>query len=210
MQAVERPQKDEDGHIFSPKIREQQEEVNTLYSQVPELANKGKAEYEKVFAAGHAQWEAGGTQTALECFGAAYVMARELSYRLGEAIALERAALCYRALAEHSRALTMFAGAVRLYGAEVDGAGVVSALSNLGQTHADLGDLVEASKALEQSRLAASRLGDGRLELGVLVKGAMVELRRGRPAEALRLLGQALGFACLLYTSPSPRDAHES
>ncbi|KAL1529971.1 hypothetical protein AB1Y20_000898 [Prymnesium parvum] len=183
-----------DGHTFSPALRDQQREVNALYEQVPELAERGREEFRKLFEAGHAQWDSGSTQTALESFGAAYVMARELNYRLGEGMAVERAALCYRVLGEHTRALTMLQGAVRLFEAQADTAAMASALINLAQTHAELGQLPEAARAFEQSRRAASRLYDVPLEIAALVKGAMVELRRESASDAVRLLGQALGL----------------
>ena len=39
---------DEDGHFFSPKLREQQAELNAMYASLPELAAQGQAEYEKL------------------------------------------------------------------------------------------------------------------------------------------------------------------
>ena len=55
-----------DGHTFSPMLREQQREVDSMYSEVPALAAKGKDEFERLFAAGHERWEAGEKHPALE------------------------------------------------------------------------------------------------------------------------------------------------
>lgn len=188
----------QDGHTFSPRIREQSREVERLYSQVPELAAKGKAAFDDLFAVGHGHWQDGSTQMSRECFCAAYVMARELNYRLGEAMSLERAALCYLRLKEPNRALSMLSGAIRLYEGEHVNVGVASALSNIGQAHVDLCQLDEARDAFHQSRMRARREYDCEVELGSCVKGAMLELREGHAAEAVELLGQALGLAVAL------------
>ena len=192
---------DDNGHTFSPLIREQQQDVSTMYAEVPALAARGKAEFEKVFDAGLAHEEDASQQLALECFGAAYVMARELNYRFGEAMALERSARCCRALHQHTRALAMLEGCVRLYGAQANAFGVATSLRQLGQTYAELGRLGEAADMLARSCDAAAGLGDAPLRLGALVNLAMVRLRQERPDEALRLLGEGLGLTVAIGDS---------
>lgn len=209
----------EDGHTFSPLLRGQEREVGNLYAEVPAMARKGKAQFDDLFAAGRAHSDDDSHQPALECFGSAYVMARELHYRLGEAMALEQAALVYSTLGDQSRALEMLSAAVRLFEMASDGGGLVTSLLNLGEVHTQLEQMEKAAEVLARGRAAASRLHCPELELAAIVKGAIVELRQHHPSEAIRLLGQALGIAVALgdareevfiasIVSPTPRIHH--
>ena len=89
------PARDADGHTFSPKLRADQKELDGLYAQLPTYAEEGKQELDRLFASGKERREAGETEAARECFIAAYLLARELNYRSGEAEALTLAAICY-------------------------------------------------------------------------------------------------------------------
>lgn len=188
----------EDGHTFSPLLRGQERELGNLYAEVPAMARKGKAQFDELFAAGRAHRDDDSHQPALECFGSAYVMARELHYRLGEAMALEQAALVYSTLGDQSRAIEMLSAAVRLFEMASDVGGLVTSLLNLGEVHTQLEQMGKAAEVLARGRAAASRLHCPELELAAIVKGAIVELRRNHPSEALSLLGQALGIAVAL------------
>ena len=77
--------RDPEGNLISPKLRADQQEVNSLYAQLPTHAEQGKQELERLFASGHERRDAGQTAEARERFVAAYLLARELTFAAGEA-----------------------------------------------------------------------------------------------------------------------------
>ena len=74
----------------APKI------IYTHTDEAPALAAQGKSEFDSVYCAGFEQRQAGDPEGALERFVAAYVLARELNYRSGEADALNMTGVCYK------------------------------------------------------------------------------------------------------------------
>ena len=87
---------DPSGHTFSPSIRAQQKEVKAKFEEAPELAERAKAEFEARYAEGFDIRAGGDAAGALEHFAAAYVLAREMNYRAGEADALNMTGVCYK------------------------------------------------------------------------------------------------------------------
>ena len=98
--------RDPEGHLISPKLRADQQEVNSLYAQLPTHAEQGKQELERLFASGHERRDAGQTAEARERFVAAYLLARELTFAAGEAEALTLVATCTLELGELPLTLT--------------------------------------------------------------------------------------------------------
>ena len=88
---------DADGHTFSPALRAQEKEVAELHARLPVLAAEGVAEFDRLYAEGFACTT---PEEARERFVAAYVLARELNHRRGEADALNMAAITYRELGD--------------------------------------------------------------------------------------------------------------
>ena len=79
--SVTAPEIDPSGHTFSPSIRKQQKEIDMKMSEAPALAAKAKSEFERLYTAGFAKYDAGNADKALEAFAAAYVLAREMNFR---------------------------------------------------------------------------------------------------------------------------------
>ena len=92
--------RDPEGNLVSPKLRADQQEVDSLYAQLPTHAEEGKQELDRLFASGHERRDAGQTAEARERFVAAYLLARELTFGSGEAEALTLAATCTLELGE--------------------------------------------------------------------------------------------------------------
>jgi hypothetical protein len=98
--------RDAEGNLISPKLRADQQEVDSLYAQLPTHAEQGKQELDRLFASGHERRDAGKTAEARERFVAAYLLARELTFAVGEAEALTLAATCTLELGELPRTVT--------------------------------------------------------------------------------------------------------
>ena len=105
---------DPSGHTFSPSIRMQQKEVAAKYAEAPALAAKAKGEFEERYAEGFSHWQGGDADNALEQFAAAYIMAREMNYRAGEADALNMTGVCYKLKGDLERASGVFEGVAQL------------------------------------------------------------------------------------------------
>ena len=196
---------DADGHRFSPALREQQKEVAELHARLPVLAAEGVAEFDRLYAEGFGCTT---PEEARERFVAAYVLARELNHRRGEADALNMAAIAYRELGDVRGAAELFEGSRALLAQLGDAPGEAAALGSIGAARAALGELDAAQSAHEEGLAIARRLRDGRLQLGALTQLGALQLRRGlmRPAhvslcEALALsaaLGDAVAEAGVL------------
>jgi len=165
--------RDPEGNLISPKLRADQQEVNSLYAQLPTHAEQGKQELERLFASGHERRDAGQTAEARERFVAAYLLARELTFAAGEAEALTLAATCTLELGELTLGVEQMEGSRKLHAQLGNADGEAEAQCNLGLAHAALGELQRAQQAYRQSlRLARhqplrlTRLGLG-LGLGL-------------------------------------------
>ena len=153
--------KDPSGHTFSPSLKQQQKEVDEQFKEADALATKAKAEFEQRYAEGFAQREAGDADSALEHFAAAYVLAREMNYRAGEADALNMTGVCYKHRGELERAASVFDGCAQLCASMKDPQGEAAALGNLGQALAAQKRLSEAEAAHERSLELARSSGSG-------------------------------------------------
>ena len=73
-------------------------------------------------------------------------------------------------------------------------------------------DKVEQLK--QQAGIAACKYVKSGMKVGLgtgsTVKYTVLELGRMIAEEGMEIVGVPTSLACLLYTSPSPRDAHES
>jgi tetratricopeptide (TPR) repeat protein len=154
--------RDPSGHTFSPSLKAQQKEVDEKYKEAGALAAKAKAEFEQRYAQGFALREAGDDEAALEQFAAAYILAREINYRAGEADALNMSGVCYKHRGEFERAASVFEGCAKICASMKDPHLESAALGNLGQALAAQRRLAEAETAHERSlELArAARSGD--------------------------------------------------
>ena len=158
--AFGRTEKDPSGHTFSPSLKQQQRELDAKFEEADALALKAKAEFEQRYAEGFALREEGNADKALEHFAAAYVLARELNYRAGEADALNMTGVCYKHRGELERAASVFEGCAQLCASMKDAHGEAAALGNLGQALAAQRRLAEAEAAHERSlELARSNTG---------------------------------------------------
>eukprot|EP00964_Phaeocystis_antarctica_P152423 scaffold120299_cov62-Phaeocystis_antarctica.AAC.1 len=187
--------RDPEGNLVSPKLRADQQEVDSLYKQLPTHAEEGKQELDRLFASGHERRDAGQTAEARERFVAAYLLARELTFGGGEAEALTLAATCTLELGELPLGVEQMEGSRKLHAKLGNADGEAEAQCNLGLAHAALGDLQRAQHAYRQSlRLARHQP----LRLTTLGHLGTLLLRRGRTAEAQQVLSQALALALAL------------
>ena len=187
--------RDPEGNLVSPKLRADQQEVDSLYAQLPTHAEEGKQELDRLFASGHERRDAGQTAEARERFVAAYLLARELTFGSGEAEALTLAATCTLELGELPLGVEQMEGSRKLHAKLGNADGEAEAQCNLGLAHAALGDLQRAQHAYRQSlRLARHQP----LRLTTLCHLGTLLLRRGRTGEAQQVLSQALALALAL------------
>ena len=187
--------RDANGHTVSPRLRADQQEVDSLYAQLPTHAEGGKRELDELFASGHERRDAGQTAVARERFVAAYLLARELNFGSGEADALTLAATCSLELGELLLGVEQIEGSRRLHAKLGNADSEAEALCNLGLAHAALGDLERAQHAYRQSLRLVS---DQPLRLTTLCHLGTLQLRRGRGGEAQLTLGLALALALAL------------
>ena len=185
----------DDGHTFSPALREQQKEVAELHARLPVLAAEGVAEFDRLYAEGFGCTT---PEEARERFVAAYVLARELNHRRGEADALNMAAITYRELGDVRGAAELFEGSRALLARLGDAPGEAAALGSIGAARAALGELDAAQSAHEEGLAIARRLRDGRLQLGALTQLGALQLRRGQMRPAHVSLCEALALSAAL------------
>ena len=187
------------GHTFSPSIKKQQKEIATKLEETEELATKAKAEFEQRYAEGFARREGGDVDGALEHFAAAYILAREMNYRAGEADALNMTGVCYKCRGELERAAGVFEGCAQLCARLKDSQGEAAALGNLGQALAAQRRLAEAEAAHERSlELARGGVADKSGELSALFHLGTLRLRLQKFAEAEASLALAQTIAVSL------------
>ena len=153
--------RDPSGHTFSPSLKAQQREVDEKFKEADALATKAKAEFEQRYAQGFALREVGDDEAALEQFAAAYILAREMNYRAGEADALNMTGVCYKHQGELERAASVFEGCAQICASMKDPQAEAAALGNLGQALAAQKRLAEAEAAHERSLELARSGGSG-------------------------------------------------
>ena len=151
---------DPSGHTFSPTLRAQQREVNAKFLEAPTLASKAKAEFDGAYLSGFERRQAGDPAGALERFASAYVLAREMNYRAGEADALNMTGVCYKEKGDVAQAVSVFEGCATLCSGLKDAPGEAAALGNLGQALTAQGQLVEAEAAHMRSLKLARSASD--------------------------------------------------
>ena len=168
---------DADGHTFSPALRAQEKEVAELHARLPVLAAEGVAVFDRLYAEGFACTT---PEEARERFVAAYVLARELNHRRGEADALNMAAITYRELGDVRGAAELFEGSRALLARLGDAPGEAAALGSIGVARAALGELDAAQSAHEEGLAIARRLRDGRSPAGRAHAARCAAAARGR------------------------------
>ena len=189
------PEIDPAGHTFSPAIKAQQKEVAAKFAEAPVLATKARLEFEARYSEGFTHWQAGAADAALEQFAAAYILAREMNYRAGEADALNMTGVCYKLSGDLERASGVFEGVAKLCASMRDAPGEAAALGNLGQALVAQRRLPEAESAHERSLDLARGATDANGELSALFHLGTLRLRSRRFADAEAALAPAQNIA---------------
>ena len=163
---------------------------------VPEAAPE--AEFEIRYAGGFSNWEACDNDTALTQFIAAYVLARELNNRAGEADALNMTGVCYKHKGDIESAGRVFECVAQLCAKMCDTPGEVVALGNLSQALAAQQRFAEAETACERSLKLAMGENDKSAELSACFHLGTLRLRARRFTEAEAILCSARASALSL------------
>jgi hypothetical protein len=192
------PSRTPGGHIFSPAIRQQQKELGAKMAEVPQRAAEAKAEFDRLYAEGFELHVGGNGDGAMERFAAAYVLAREMNYRSGEADALNMTGVLYKERGELERAVAVFEGCAKLCASLRDAQAQAAALGNLGQALAAQRQIEQAEGAHARSLALARGVSDMNGELAALFHLGTLLLRQRRFGEAEAYLAQAEALAVRL------------
>ena len=124
----------------------------------------------------------GDDEAALEQFAAAYILAREMNYRAGEADALNMTGVCYKHQGELERAASVFEGCAQICASMKDPQAEAAALGNLGQAARR-----EESAAIgERQEWARAWPGAGAARMGARGTGRRCSLTRAIPSRRSR------------------------
>jgi len=184
-----------EGHIFSPAIRNEQKDLASKFVETQLCVTEAKNEYDRLYVEGFERRGASDIDGAMECFMAAYVLAREMRYHVGEADALNMTGVCYKERDDPIRAIEVFEGCSELCASLNDTQAQAAALGNLGQALTGCQDLAGAEIAHTRSLCLARSASDANGELAALFHIGTLMLRQQRFTQAEAILAQAEAVA---------------
>ena len=162
---------DEDGHIVSPLLTQQADELEALYSKrLASLVVQGIEALTELGERGLVAYEAGELEMARECFVTQYLLAREIKALKRvetddvEADSLNLAGLTFYHLGDSATAARLFSTAYEKMTALADERGAAVAMGNRGMALARCGELAAAEEAQREALQLATAAREHELQ----------------------------------------------
>uniref|UniRef100_A0A7S4EZV3 Anaphase-promoting complex subunit 5 n=1 Tax=Chrysotila carterae TaxID=13221 RepID=A0A7S4EZV3_CHRCT len=195
---------DDDGHVFSPKLREQRREVAQGYASLAALTSRSQEEVASLSTTALGHLHAGNVTEALGLFICTNLLCREIGFHGGEAESLSMAASCYSALGSVALATRMHHTAADLFSRMGDAESAAWAMANAAAEEARQGMLEKAARS--QSRAIDIARSSESLPLQLLQLGRLgsLQLRQRQYGAARRTLAEALAIAIAIGGRPVP------